>query len=653
MMHRYLLVVLVLVLFCASCSSRNAIQSAAPGLGAPPDLAAAPAVPPDSPRELPEIVEDKAALSLTRPEPPRATPHALAGEQSAPLSPHLFVLHCGTGSIVAKGEYDRVMTRVAALLRQHPRAVARIMGHTDNQGMSSNNLKLSLRRAENIRFMLSRDYDLSLDRLQALGYGETFPMQDNRTPGGRAANRRVEIAVALPEQAGALQPLAASRETPHTRYASAKASATAPVSVLPQVQMAQSPAAGRRLELPETPTLAPQLFARREAAKAPSQAAVTYTPLPVQATPPVQTASRKAEAKPAPSRIGGRYSPSRTAAADSAPRFGIATSSRGIEIVAVGDIMMGSTWPRTILPPNDGADLFSHVAPLFRGADLVFGNLEGPLIDGGRGRKCAAGSSSCYEFRMPTRYVRHLQRAGFNAVSIANNHARDFGSEGQQSTVETLRAAGIAPVGGESVGYLTLQGRRVAVIGFAHRGGPYSHPIQNLQRAQELVRQLSRENDLVVVSFHGGAEGSGASHVPSRTEYFLGENRGDVRAFAHAVIDAGADLVLGHGPHVLRAMERYKGRLIAYSLGNFLTYELFSTRGPCGQSVVLRATLDPDTGEFMHGKLTPVQLTHQGLPRLDTTLAATRQIMQLSSRLAAEDSLRFTAGIEDVTIGSD
>ena len=105
----------------------------------------------------------------------------------------------------------------------------------------------------------------------------------------------------------------------------------------------------------------------------------------------------------------------------------------------------------------------------------------------------------------------------------------------------------------------------------------------------------------VIVSFHGGAEGLQALHTPNKAELFMNENRGDVRRFAHAVVDAGADIVLGSGPHVVRGMEIYKDRLIAYSLGNFATYRAFNIWGFNGIGLILEADMD-DTGRFISGK---------------------------------------------------
>ena len=127
------------------------------------------------------------------------------------------------------------------------------------------------------------------------------------------------------------------------------------------------------------------------------------------------------------------------------------------------------------------------------------------------------------------------------------------------------------------------------------------------------MREAAAHAELVVVMFHGGAEGSDRTHVPSGTETFLGENRGDLRRFTHAVIDAGADLVVGSGPHVLRGMEVYRGRLIAYSMGNFGGYKVFGLGGVLSTSGVLQVTLSPD-GRFRSGRFRPTQLVGSGTP---------------------------------------
>jgi poly-gamma-glutamate capsule biosynthesis protein CapA/YwtB (metallophosphatase superfamily) len=177
---------------------------------------------------------------------------------------------------------------------------------------------------------------------------------------------------------------------------------------------------------------------------------------------------------------------------------------------------------------------------------------------------------------MPAAYGTLLKAAGLSVLGLANNHIDDFGPAGRGSTVAALDRLGIGHTGpAGTVARRVVRGRTVEVIAFA----PYPglNDMRDLPRAQELVMRSTA--DLVVVSFHGGAEGAGAQHVPAGRETYYGEDRGAVRAFAHAVIDAGAALVVGHGPHVVRGMEVYRGRLIAYSLGTFASYGGINVRG--------------------------------------------------------------------------
>jgi len=311
-----------------------------------------------------------------------------------------------------------------------------------------------------------------------------------------------------------------------------------------------------------------------------------------------------------------------------------------LTVAAVGDIMMGTAWPEEILPPGDGVGIFDNVQESFNGADIVFGNLEGPLVDKGEGAKCGkrrgARKSLCFEFRTPTRYVKHLESAGFNVMNVANNHSFDFGLEGVESTVDTLGEAGIQAAGGDSVATFDLCGKSVALAGFSYSPpSSFSYPLLDIPAAMEIVGRLKQENDRVIVSFHGGAEGKDALRVPNADEFFAGENRGNVVRFARAVIDAGADLVIGHGPHVPRAMEVYNKKLIAYSLGNFLTYGRFNLQGASGVSLVLKVSIDLETGNFAGGTIVPVTLLERGIPYIDPEKQAVRLIRDLTASLPA------------------
>ena len=316
-----------------------------------------------------------------------------------------------------------------------------------------------------------------------------------------------------------------------------------------------------------------------------------------------------------------------------------AERSRTVRIAAVGDIMMGTTFPEEILPPEDGAGLFRSVAPLLSGHDVVFGNLEGPLTDLPCSTKCPTPPRKgrpCFAFRTPPRYVALLAEAGFTAVSVANNHSLDFGMEGLEATLAVLDAAGIAAVGGERVAVASVEGKSVAVAGFSYSlRTQYVLPLLDIDAARETVAGLSRAHDLVVVSFHGGAEGAGALRVADRDEEFMGEKRGNVVRFARAAVDGGADLVLGHGPHVPRAIEVYRGKLIAYSLGNFAVYSMFNIKGPSGLGYALQAELDPETGDVLRFRTPSVALVHPGIPCPDPAGKAEALLRKLSEEFLA------------------
>lgn len=304
-----------------------------------------------------------------------------------------------------------------------------------------------------------------------------------------------------------------------------------------------------------------------------------------------------------------------------------------LTIAAAGDIMLGSPFPNeSRMPPNDGVDLLRDVTPILEKADIAFGNLEGPLADGGVSVKCGRGRPNCYAFRMPTRYGKYLKDAGFDVLSVANNHASDFGDAGRTSTRKTLDDLGIKHAGSDkdqfSTTYLESRGKTVAFIGFAHNS--LVPNVNDLSFARQLVLAADKKADIIVVSFHGGAEGTDSYHVPNRTEMFFGEARGNLPLFSRTVIDAGADLVLGHGPHIVRGMEIYKDRLIAYSLGNFATYGWFRLEGGTAESMILEVTLNAD-GSFSSGKINPVMLEGRGIPVLDKTNSAIKTVRRLSA----------------------
>jgi poly-gamma-glutamate capsule biosynthesis protein CapA/YwtB (metallophosphatase superfamily) len=301
-----------------------------------------------------------------------------------------------------------------------------------------------------------------------------------------------------------------------------------------------------------------------------------------------------------------------------------------LRLRAVGDLMIGTDFPEGALPPDDGVGAFAGVASWLQDAELTFGNLEGPLCDGGITEKCDPEKppGSCYAFRSPTRYGRYFKEAGFDLLSTANNHASDFGRECRLQTEATLQKLGITYSGRPgTVSTQTVEGLKVGMVGFHTNRN--SHFVNDIEEAKLIVQAAATDHDIVIVSFHGGAEGGKATRVPVGKEVFYGEDRGDLRAFTHAVIDAGADLVIGHGPHVLRGMELYKDRLIAYSLGNFATYGRFNLKGNAGLGAVLEVELAAD-GRFLGGKALPTMQINGGIPVPDPQGQALEQLRSLS-----------------------
>lgn len=291
------------------------------------------------------------------------------------------------------------------------------------------------------------------------------------------------------------------------------------------------------------------------------------------------------------------------------PAASSAAPSSDVSLNWVGDIAFST---RQGLPPGGPARVLSRVRRVLEAADYTTGNLEGTLGHGGPS-KCSGGGSNCFAFQAPASYARGLARVGFDLFNMANNHSRDFGLSGTRQTVRALRAAGLGHTGltGETT-VVTVAGRRMAFLGFAPY--PWASPLLDIPAARRQIAAAARRADIVVVFIHAGAEGAGETHTPHGTEHAFGENRGSARRFAHAAVRAGADAVLGSGPHVLRGIECYRKRAIAYSLGNFVGYRTLATGGVLSLSGVLRLRLGP-SGALAGGRLFRVHLAPPGVPQ--------------------------------------
>jgi poly-gamma-glutamate capsule biosynthesis protein CapA/YwtB (metallophosphatase superfamily) len=311
-----------------------------------------------------------------------------------------------------------------------------------------------------------------------------------------------------------------------------------------------------------------------------------------------------------------------------------------VSIIGVGDIMMGTSHPKPALPPNDGEYLMKEVANILRSADVTMGNLEGVLLDEGGTAKTCRNPEVCYVFKSPTRYVKNLVDAGFDIMSLANNHAGDFGMVGRKSSMKTLEDAGIYHAGQLEQKFVTFEkeGVKYGFVAFA----PNSNcvPLNDIPGAKAIVAHLDSISDIVIVSFHGGAEGPQHQHVTRETEMFYGENRGNVYAFAHAVIDAGADVVFGHGPHVTRAIEVYKNRFIAYSLGNFCTYSGINVSGINGQAPIIKV-YTTRKGVFIKGEITSTYQRYRDRVLIDPEKRVLRTLQQLTKKDFPEVPVRI------------
>lgn len=309
-----------------------------------------------------------------------------------------------------------------------------------------------------------------------------------------------------------------------------------------------------------------------------------------------------------------------------------------LTIIGVGDMMMGSNYPQNGLPPNHGLDLMKEVEPLLSSANVTMGNLEGVLLDEGGTAKTCRDPKVCYVFRTPVRYVQNLVNAGFDIMSLANNHAGDFGETGRKSSMKTLDEAGILHAGQLTQPYVVFEkdGIRYGFTAFAPNSG--CNNINDIARAKKIVSLLDSLSDIVIVSFHGGAEGPQYQHVPRKNELFHGENRGNVYEFAHTLIDTGADIIFGHGPHVTRAIEVYHDRFIAYSLGNFCTYGGINVSGINGLAPIIKVYTNSQGG-FLKAHITSTYQTFRSSVKIDSQQQVLKKIKELTLQDFPESKL--------------
>ncbi|MBX3042898.1 MAG: CapA family protein [Candidatus Kapabacteria bacterium] len=309
-------------------------------------------------------------------------------------------------------------------------------------------------------------------------------------------------------------------------------------------------------------------------------------------------------------------------------------------IIGVGDIMLGTNFPSEKHLPPKGLNLLKPMYDIIQSADVSFCNLEGAVADSGGKAKTCSDPKICYAFRQPEYLMKDLKGAGFDLISIANNHIFDFGYDIALNTAKVLDEYGFRFAGTDFKPWdtLTVKGRKIGFAAFAPNPGTIS--IINYDVARKIITHLDSISDIVIVSFHGGAEGKKALNVTRDYEEFYGDNRGNVYEFAHNVIDFGADVVFGHGPHVTRAIEIYKDRFIAYSLGNFCTYDRFNISGLSGIAPVIKLKVDSN-GKFEEGEIISIKQIGRGEPIIDESKAALKELIRLTNEDFPENRIIF------------
>lgn len=369
------------------------------------------------------------------------------------------------------------------------------------------------------------------------------------------------------------------------------------------------------------PVAAPPAPAREPAPVATppvERAPVRGTPAPVTSLPRGADSARTPAVTP---RRDTAVAPARTARRTPLPRvrsvrpgarndtLGTAALAEPVRVCSGGDVTLGTNldraWSReasaklrSVYGLSDRPEeLIAPLKPLVADADIVLLNVESAIGSGGAPSKCGKGSTNCFAFRAPPSAAfafRDVARQKRVVGNVANNHSRDAGDAGRDTTVALLTRAGVHVTGADTIATAVAlpSGDTVAVLGFYT-----SNETPDARDTAAVYRHVARaaaRYPLVIVTMHLGAEGLAAQRTRDATEIFLRSiDRGNPVAFADAAVRGGAALVIGHGPHVLRAMEwRQRGALIAYSLGNLLTYGPFRNREPMNRGALLCATID-------------------------------------------------------------
>lgn len=305
-----------------------------------------------------------------------------------------------------------------------------------------------------------------------------------------------------------------------------------------------------------------------------------------------------------------------------------------VTMAFMGDVMMGTNFPSEAYVTKDrGQSLFVDCKEHISGADIAVANLEGTCYDGDDGElRKMTNPRTYFIFRMPGDHAKVLADAGVDVVNCANNHSFDFGVTGRKSTLKTIREAGIECTGIRDLAEGCVVERSGVKFGYVSFAASCTQVLDMLDY-DEVLAQLKKYRplcDVLMVGFHGGAEGTDALHVPFKEEWYVGEDRGNVHKFAHFCIDNGADIVVGHGPHVPRAVELYKGHFIAYSLGNFCAPYRLGFAAQTGHAPLLLTKVNPRNGEFVDGRVYSYRQVSGKGPRTDEKNLAAKDMRSLT-----------------------
>lgn len=289
-----------------------------------------------------------------------------------------------------------------------------------------------------------------------------------------------------------------------------------------------------------------------------------------------------------------------------------------IKMVAVGDMMMGR-YVETLMNANGDDYPFEKVQDLIEDQDIIFGNLEGPIASL---HSQTPDFSTSFSFH--PRIAEVLASQGFTIVSLANNHTLDRGAQVYQQTVDYLSEQGVASFGhprDEGADYIyetEIKDTRIVFVGFNEAVNPY---FDESKASETIAAKAVDEEAVVIASVHWGIE------------YQL-ESYEKQQRIAHSLIDAGADLIIGHHPHVTQEVEIYNDRLIFYSLGNFIFDQYFSK--DVEQGLAFEMALYEDG--IMEFDLLPIQ-SEKSQPRLMTGEEKSAWLNEYAER-AKEDSLK-------------